>query len=523
MALAALRTAGVELCRWTGQALLIWASKCPPSPECPPCPQCAACPACPGAPPPAPSCPATSASRPENTAFGVLLALGLSVLLGAAGCGVLFGWALTRSRPVNGLGADPRPAVGLPALQRPGGGGLWHQRRLLGRAASSVTSAIIATPDGDVYEECVFEPSGDLQAVRFADACWPPLAGLPRGGCYRFRREPLPGELAMMREQAVLVADDGEREARRLRGDGRVLMPGEGFAELDGGPVAVPGGALAGAAVAGAAVLHAAGVAGLAAAAGGAAGPGLKWVLAESGVNAPRGSEVAVTGACVVRGARALVPAPWAAAEWALAAQVADAELEAFKGREAAGDARLIPLVTLGGTRERRPWREAVKAFSRSEFSGFAVPGPRRPSQVVETANRLFDDMWGVQEHGLAMSFLEIAAGYDGLDVVNLASVELLMRKAQLVEFTYSERGPAPPPRGDGAKESKGKGKSGASPGLYDEGSIFLGAHKEFGDTMVAPELLDYVSKEVEREASVMKQVRKAREERALAVKAVTS
>ena len=34
---------------------------------------------------------------------------------------------------------------------------------------------------------------------------------------------------------------------------------------------------------------------------------------------------------------------------------------------------------------------------------------------------------------------------------------------------------------------------------------------------MVCPDLLDYVSKEVEREAAVMKQVRKAREERALA------
>jgi len=36
---------------------------------------------------------------------------------------------------------------------------------------------------------------------------------------------------------------------------------------------------------------------------------------------------------------------------------------------------------------------------------------------------------------------------------------------------------------------------------------------------MVAPELLDYVSKEVEKDASVMKQVRKPREERAAASK----
>ena len=36
------------------------------------------------------------------------------------------------------------------------------------------------------------------------------------------------------------------------------------------------------------------------------------------------------------------------------------------------------------------------------------------------------------------------------------------------------------------------------------------------GEAMIAPSLLDYVAKEVERDASVMKQVRKAREERRL-------
>ena len=64
-------------------------------------------------------------------------------------------------------------------------------------------------------------------------------------------------------------------------------------------------------------------------------------------------------------------------------------------------------------------------------------------------------------------------------------------------------------------KKFKGKGK-GDRASLYDESSIILGSHEEFGDTMVAPELLDYVSKEVERGAAVTKQVRKAGEERAL-------
>ena len=55
--------------------------------------------------------------------------------------------------------------------------------------------------------------------------------------------------------------------------------------------------------------------------------------------------------------------------------------------------------------------------------------------------------------------------------------------------------------------------------GLVDEAHIFTGSHRDSGECMVAPELLDYVAKEVERDASIMKQIRKGREERtALAV-----
>ena len=109
------------------------------------------------------------------------------------------------------------------------------------------------------------------------------------------------------------------------------------------------------------------------------------------------------------------------------------------------------------------------------------------------------------------MRLLEQAGCYDVMDVTNLASFEILMRRLQLIEYTYSEKGPAPPSKED---KGKGKGKS-MHVGLYDESQIFMGSHKEFGDIMVAPDLLEYVSKEVEKEAAVMKQVRKAREERA--------
>ena len=136
----------------------------------------------------------------------------------------------------------------------------------------------------------------------------------------------------------------------------------------------------------------------------------------------------------------------------------------------------------------------------------------------------LKSEFWGVAEHFLIMQAIELALTYDALDIVNLGAFELMVRKAQLIEYSYSEMGGGGK-AGDGGdgdskpKKDKGKGRGGLRAGLYDESQIFMGSHKEFGDIMVAPDLLDYVSKEVERDASVLKQVRKAREERAAASK----
>lgn len=253
------------------------------------------------------------------------------------------------------------------------------------------------------------------------------------------------------------------------------------------------------------------------------------WVALESRGAFVHGDPVAVVKTDIVKEDRALVR-PEGSRVFLGVARVKLTELVEFKGFEAAGDARLLALSTVGKVRVRRQWRDVAAEFREVSFGDFAVPGPRTVRWCAEFLNRrgggprdhhkwwkmvnkLYDDMWGVVEHSLAMQSLEIAGCYDGLDVVNLASVELLLRKAQLVEFSYSERGPAPP-MPDGEKK-KGKGKD-SRIGMYDETAIFLGSHKEFGEIMVCPDVLEYVQKEVEREAGVMKQIRNAREERSL-------
>jgi hypothetical protein len=227
--------------------------------------------------------------------------------------------------------------------------------------------------------------------------------------------------------------------------------------------------------------------------------------------------------------------------QWVLLAFVPQgAEIE-FAGAEAVGDARLMTVTTIGGQRVKALFRAAVDAVQEVNFVDFPVPGPRTALWCLKFINRrnggaidwhrfwehthgLKSEFWGVGEHLMIMQAVDLALTYDALDVVNLGAFELMIRKAQLIEYSYSEWGGGGM-SSDGAgadgkekKDKKGKGRGGLMRvGLYDEPQIFMGGHKEFGDIMVAPDLLDYVSKEVERDASVLKQVRKAREERAAA------
>ena len=112
--------------------------------------------------------------------------------------------------------------------------------------------------------------------------------------------------------------------------------------------------------------------------------------------------------------------------------------------------------------------------------------------------------------HELIMRTLEQAGQYDGIDVANSAAFESLLRQAELIEYTYHME-----QKGGSSGKGKGKAKAGERAGVLEEAAIFAGSHRDSGELMCAPDLLDYVSKEVERDAGVLKQIRKAREERA--------
>ena len=77
----------------------------------------------------------------------------------------------------------------------------------------------------------------------------------------------------------------------------------------------------------------------------------------------------------------------------------------------------------------------------------------------------------------------------------------------------------ADPSSTEDSKEGKkgNMGRCGAAPlrlGITDEAAIFSGVSKDHGDSIVCPLLFDHVAREIEKDASVLKQVRRAREKR---------
>ena len=94
---------------------------------------------------------------------------------------------------------------------------------------------------------------------------------------------------------------------------------------------------------------------------------------------------------------------------------------------------------------------------------------------------------------------MQAMVSYDCLDISNLASAELVARQLQLLE--------------EKQQQLCDNDKSGAA----EEAALFAGGLSGSGAVVVAPELKSFISTEMAREASVLKERRKAREERALA------
>jgi hypothetical protein len=150
-------------------------------------------------------------------------------------------------------------------------------------------------------------------------------------------------------------------------------------------------------------------------------------------------------------------------------------------------------------------------------FDDFVVKGPRTCLWVIKhmleaggtpvghhqrwRANcKLQATDGGVAEHETFCKILQTMLTYDQLDVSNLASAEVIARQIQLIEERYEN------------KLATDSDKAG-------QNHLFSGLDDTRGGICLCPALREYVAQELTKESLIMKERRKAREERALARK----
>jgi len=204
---------------------------------------------------------------------------------------------------------------------------------------------------------------------------------------------------------------------------------------------------------------------------------------------------------------------------------VEPAGLVAFFDRSVKGDARVLPIRTVG-SRRHRTWPDIQAAMGQEAFSDWPLPGPEetrstrwcveylvREEENIERHHERFKLLvkadawsWGIQEHHSAAQTIKYLAEYDQLDICNSAGCELLFRRMQTIEFGYLET----------LRESEAKAAGGAASSrlTLEEQTLLSGAARSSGSLMIAPQLLEHARKETEREAGLLKNLQKVREGR---------
>ena len=118
------------------------------------------------------------------------------------------------------------------------------------------------------------------------------------------------------------------------------------------------------------------------------------------------------------------------------------------------------------------------------------------------TETRLDYSSSGVVEHQGLCRTLDCAVMFDVLDLSRIAAFEIVARRIQMIHDKWKHKLP----------QYQSLGDTGG-----DEAHLLLGVGETRGQLGIAPSLTRWLGKELGREASVNKERRKAREERALA------
>lgn len=397
---------------------------------------------------------------------------------------------------------------------------LWHVRLILAVVRTRPYTFYIATPDEDVYDEEYSPANGDLQDYRLL----PVAGGLPFGvNPARVYDRAVPftaQQISDMSEHACGIANADE--AADILGG--APDPGPRVNPLHIPPGGAPPG-LPPPAPPGPAPLPAPPGPPPGGPAGAPAGPAPaparppgKWLCCESAHGLTYGDEVVPpVGFVDPEGVRAVIEV--AGGQSICCHYIATPETQDFLALACAHDARVLPIrTTPGGDRFRGIIEYANSVKEEPITSG--LPGPRSANwciQFLKRANhtpeqhheflvrlcKLEPNAWGVQDHFNICQALKHAMEVDQVDMCNLVFGEVLFRRLQTIEYTYSIK-----LRAQEQKQSQTRKLS------FEEQALFGGVVRSWSQLMICPELLDYVKAEAEREAKLAKNMRQAREER---------
>lgn len=360
---------------------------------------------------------------------------------------------------------------------------LWHERMVIYHLIGD--EYVVATPDNDVYVEELSLLSSDLRAIRVK----PNQAVLPA--------DINPGEVYAL---PALGAD----AVANLRAEGLQVLQLERASR----GLARDGGGAAGAVVANVA-------------AGSSSDPPLVpdqlyWVSAEGADEIKYGDRVQGVGAVAVEGDKAIHVLPNGKSLFVQC--VKGSNIDMFKLKPGGWDYRTTSIEKDAMGKNENNMKEVSRKSEEVKLE-WNLPGPRTSKWcmsylIIENLGfeghherfrqlcKLDSGSWGIQEHYQLTMTVKCAVQSDQLNPYNNLFCEVIFRRLQTIEYAYMER----------AREQEAKLVGGKL--SLEEQSTFGGITRAASTLMVCPELLEHVKGEVERDAQLAKNLRKAREER---------
>lgn len=350
---------------------------------------------------------------------------------------------------------------------------VYHTRLVLGHVTG--TEHLIRTPDGDVYVEDLSHANPDLVSFEVGPDDGTIPVGIPPGSVYGFRG------MTMQEYHAILA-------------DGRVELAAEQARRGIVAPAAM------------------------------VAGP-MSWYLAESIPGRKIGELVQPVPGFPQDGDYGLVRLTDSEGNSrpCLVKQMVPEEVAAFceervglarasesaegSDRSASEDVRTMEVrYAISGERQRS-FRESVAEMTQVDFDDFplnprtSLPYLKAISSLAESAfaqhlswvsqSKIPEGDRAIHEDEVLARAIDLAITYDALQVSNLASMELLIRRRQLIAQAHQYNPSAP---------------------SYDGADHFMGTSYRPGSGVIVQELTEYVSRQMHQESLILKERRKQAE-----------